>query len=237
MRITRWTAALLAVVGALSATQPGRADVITFVTPAGSATSGPVMAEADITTGAGTVTVVLKNLTVDPGDVAQNLSALTLTFSNAVGANSLSSSSSVERTVAGGGTYTPGSTVATGWLETSATSVLKVDDLGGAGPAHTIIGAPAGDNKYDSANNSIAGNKPHNLFLDETATFVVSAAGVTADTTVTAATFQFGTTDGAGLILGQASVPEPSVVTLSALSLLTFGTVAGLRRRIRRKAV
>jgi hypothetical protein len=239
MRIRAWAAALLTVIGSVSASQPGRANMIIFTTPTGSTTSGgSVSAEADVTTGAGTVTVTLKNLTVDPTSVAQNLSALTLAFNNAVGANSLSSSSSSERTVNGDGTFSDGPTVATGWVESSTTSTLKVDDLGagGAGPAHTLLGAPGPGGTY-STGGSIAGNGPHNPFLNQTATFMFSAAGVTANTNVTGATFQFGTKDGSDTVgSNRAAVPEPSVLALSALSLFAFGTVTGLRRRVHRKA-
>ena len=241
MRIKVWTAALLTVVGAISASRSGHADIVILATPTGFTSSGGLAsAEADVTIGAGTVTVTLKNLTVNPNSVAQNLSALTLAFSNPVGANSLTSSSGVERNVNGDGTFSDGSTVPTGWLESSTTSTLKVDDLGGAGPAHTLLGAPGVGGTY-STGGSINGNGPHNPFLNQTATFVFSAAGVTANTHLTGLTFQFGTAEGSDTVGGTtvsvaASVPEPSVLALSALSLFAFGTVTGLRRRVRRKA-
>jgi hypothetical protein len=193
-----------------------------------------VSAEADITTGAGTVTVVLKDLVVNPANAAECLSALTLTFSNAVGANSLSSSSAQERTVNSGGTFTDGGVVATGWLESSTTNTLKVDDLGGAGPSHTIVGAPGAGNLYSNANGSITGGS-HNPHLNQTATFVFSAAGVTANTHITAALFQFGTTDGSDTVTGvPVTVPEPSTLSFAALAMTLIGAAAWRRHRLRK---
>ena len=249
MRIGVWTAALLAVLGAVSASHPARASIITYITATGAATSGPVSAEADITTGAGTVTVVLKNLTVNPSDVAQNLSDFTLTFNNTVGTPTLTSSSADERYVNSDKTFTPGGTgVTTGW-QIDPKSVAKTDPMGwntsdllggtaNGGPAHTLLGAPGPGGTYSAAGGSIAGNDPHNPFLNQTATFMFSASGLTASTTVTAFTFSFGTTshvevEGVQTSSDAPAVPEPSVLALSALGLFAFGTVTGLRRRFR----
>jgi hypothetical protein len=227
-------ARILAAFAAISVPLAARADVITIMTPAGSMTSGgPVSAEADITTGAGTVTLILKDLVINPSSVAQNLSAFTMTFSDLVGANSLFSSSGVERTVNSNGSYSNGGSVATGWHESSTDSTLKVDVLsGGVGPMHTLIGAPGGSG-YTNAGGSIAGNGPHNPFLAETAMFTFSAAGVTSDTHISGVMFQFGTTDRTNTVVGTA-VPEPSVVSLTLVTLAVFGAGAGLRRRARR---
>ena len=50
------------------------ANVMTFVTPTGATTSGPVSASAVVTTGAGTVLIVLTDLQANPNDVAQLIS-------------------------------------------------------------------------------------------------------------------------------------------------------------------
>jgi hypothetical protein len=221
-----------------------RADIV-FLTPAGSSTSGgAVSAEADFTFGAGTVTVVLKNLTVDPKDVAQNLSALSFTLnSSSLGANSLSSSSSTVRTVAGDGTFspaTPGPSVSTGWDYSSSGTSITLDVLGSAvGPAHTLIGAP-GATDYDNAKGSIAGNGPHNPFLDQTATFNLAVANATASTSIMTdshgkpeLTFQFGTTDnGNQTSTIPGSVPEPySLVSCIGSAVTGLGLFVMARRR------
>ncbi len=209
-----------------------RAATITVFTPTGSA-------EADLTTGAGTVTLTLKNLTSNPEGVAQCLSAFWFTLSDPIGASSLTYSSGVERTVNSNHTYTTGNSVASGWAFSASGSTLKIDVLapGGVGPEHTIIGAPGKTNKYSSAGGSIAGNGPHNPFLGEAATFNFKVAGATSSTYVTMATFQFGTTDGSGLIAGSTPVfagvgaPLPAALWAGLSLLMCLGAAKAIRRR------
>ena len=218
---------------------------ISFVTPIGATTSGPVSARADLTTSLNTVQLTLTNLTVNPTDVAQNLSAFTFTLDGTFTAASLTSSSSTERSLddKNSGVYTDGTgTVAAGWAFTApSTNVLKVDVLTGVGhvgPTHTIIGAPAGDNEYDNANGSLAGNPPHNPFLNQVATFTFNVTGVTAQTSITSVLFQFGTTDGGDTVPGT-PVPHthPVPVPAAAWSGFSLLAVLGIGAAIRRKHV
>jgi hypothetical protein len=213
----------------LFASVPGvHANTITFVTPSGATTSGgPVDASATFTTGAGFVDITLTDLEANPKDVAQLLSDLDFVLSDGATMGTLASSSGQEITVASNGTFTLGSTVSTGWgLNNNVGGGLQLDALGFIGPEHLIIGPPGAGSMYSNANSSIAGNGPHNPFLNQTATFVVDVTGVTADTTITRATFSFGTTPGINV---PGTVPEPS----SLLSLLMLGG-AGLvfRKRL-----
>lgn len=196
------------------------ATFIEYVTPAGSMQNGlPVDALVDITTGAGTVSVTLENLEANPKSVAQNLSNLVIDFSVPVGVTSLTSSAGQEITVNSNGTFSLGGSVATGWALSSLTNAITLDDLaGGAAPAHTLIGPPDGSSLYSNANSSIAGNGPHNPFLNQTATFTISAAGVTANTTVTGLVFSFNTE--AGFNTTGVAVPEPSSLVLSGTGLV-----------------
>src|SRR5947208_3489671 len=81
-------------------------------------------------------------------------------------ASRLATSSGIERTIAGDGTFADGQSVATGWVLGVGGSTLSLNDLaaGGAGPSHLIIGGPDGSAVYSVANGSIAGNKAHNAF-------------------------------------------------------------------------
>ncbi len=207
------------------------ADTITFVTPVGSTAGGlPVNAEATFTTGAGTLMITLTNLLANPKSVVQAISDLAFVLSNGATSGTIAASSGQEIMIAADGTFTLGSGVATGWALNSTASGLQLTVVGTpTAPTHTIIGPPDGSNLYSNANNSIAGNIPHNPFLNQFATFILDIPGVTADTTITSATFSFGTA--AGTDVPGTPIPEPT-------SLLLFGSgLLGLAVAARRKLV
>ena len=122
-----------------------------------------------------------------------------------------------------------------GWVYSSAATDGALDVLTGpghAGPAHLIIGPPGGPT-YSNADGSIAGNGPHNPFLNQSASFTLTAPNVTSDTTITGVTFSFGTTEGANEIPGVpvAGVPEPGSIVLFATATGTLAGYFGWRRR------
>jgi PEP-CTERM motif-containing protein len=217
----------------MTAAAPAQALPVLFATPDGSTVGGlPVNAAATFDIASGTLDIVLSNLQTNPTSVVQNISDLF--FALSTGAATLDSSQGTERTVNQNKTFTDGNSVSTGWRLISATfdgvsgfelCVICSDGVNaGVGPAHTVIGGPAGDNKYDNANGSIAGNGPHNPFLAESATFHLSVAP---DAQVTGATFSFGTTAGSN-VPGQCErnctpVPEPaSLVILGSGFIVTL---------------
>lgn len=203
----------------------------TFTTTAGATAGAP-----------GTIGVTLNNLLSNPTDVSQLISDLRFTVGglSTTGA-SLTSSSGTELTVNANDTYVVGSPVPTGWdLSSPAASTLYLNVLGTpVGPEHLIIGGSSNGTfsggTYSNANGSIAGNLPHNPFLESGATFNIALAGVTTNTAITSAAFSFGTTPG---LLEVPGVPVPTgtpgagvpdggqSVLLLGLALMGLGTVA-----------
>jgi hypothetical protein len=172
--------------------QPCQASMVTFLTPTGATTSGgPVNASAVFTTSAGQLTITLTNLQANITDIAQALSAISFTLSS----GSLSPSSSNNPTVnlinIVNNVGVPAGTGPAGWAYSSTATAGNENDLaaGGAGPQHLIIGP----GPYTNANGSINNNGPHNPFINQTVTWTITGANISANTTVTAATFQFGT--------------------------------------------
>jgi hypothetical protein len=211
------------------------AGTVTFKTATGATETGgqAVNAQAVITTGAGQVGITLSNLLANPNDVAQLLSDFSFTLSGTTSGATLFSSSGQEITIASGGASSLGSTVAAGWILSSpSTGTYLLNDLAGgaAGPAHLIIGP----GPYTNANGSIAGNGPHNPFLNGSATFTLNITGVTADTTVSNVVFSFGTTPGDNVPGGSGpntTIPEPVSLSLVGGGLLALGL---LRKRMPR---
>jgi len=107
------------------------AATVTFVTPPGATTSGPVDASATFITSANQISVSLSNFQPNITDVAQALSDLSFVYSGSnLSGQLLSSSSGQEITVAGDGTFTTGGTVSTGWaLSSPASNALLLNVL------------------------------------------------------------------------------------------------------------
>jgi len=213
-----------------------QAGNVTYSTPSGSTVSGgPVDATAVFLIMNGMIDVTLKNLQGNPTSVGQLLSDLSFTLGNGgslIGA-SLSSSLGQEITVNSNGSSTLGAAVPTGWAFTSSGTTTGTLNLlvTSTTPTHLIIGPPGLGSIYSNADGSIAGNKPHNPFLNGSATFAITGPGITSSTTITSATFSFGTTPGVN-VNGVPRVPEPSAALLLGLGTLGLMGLATASRKL-----
>ena len=227
--MTRSLLAVLAFSGVASASS------ITLNTAPGATAGGQaISASATVNITGGTVSITLSDTLANPTDAGQLLSDFDFVLSSGQTVATLSSSSGLERMVAGNGTYTDGSTVATGWGIDNLGGGIRLHVLGTPiGPAHTVIGGPDGSNVYSNANGSIAGNGAHNPFLVGPVTFTLAVAGVTADTTVTGGYFSFGTTEGNNVPFtprtSESPTPEPLSSALVGTGLIS---VFFLRRKV-----
>jgi len=220
---------LLVLTAALSS-----ANTISWMTPAGSLAAGqPVKASAIVVTENGSITLFLRDLLANPTSVGQLVSDFSFTLSSTP-----TSALNTTSTPSGSLIYIGGSgpLVIDPWNLTSIGAKITLESLNSSGPSQVIIGP----GPYTNANGSIDGNGAHNPFLDQTATFTFSVAGITADTSVTGATFGFGTTRDASLVPGICSdcdgvrttgeVPEPWSAFLIGGGLLAVGILGKFRR-------
>lgn len=211
---------LLGIVG--SAAAPASAASAFFFTPTGATAGGqPVNATVDVTTSAGRVDVVVQNQQANPRSIIQAVSGLFLTLEGGPTGGSIFSSSGNERAIAASGTFADLGPAATGWGYSNDGTTVRLNVLGTqTAPEHLVIGPPDSFNVYANANDSIAGNVPHNPFLGLSATFRLDLPDVSAATRVLGVVFQFGTAPGNNV--PGTDVPEPAttLACLAALPLL-----------------
>ena len=217
-----------------AAAVPCRADFIScYQTQPGAVNpkdGKPVNASATFAADGTTLTITLTNLEADPISVSQNISGLFFTFTTGETAGTLVSSTADFIQIGRQHSVTASGAGSTGWdLLTDFSGGLKLNLLGSdAVPAHTIIGPPGMDGLYDSANGSLAGNRPHNPFIDQAATFILNVP-ISQDTRIDEVIFSFGTAPGQDAT-GSPPVPEPASILLLGTGLSWFV----LRHRNRR---
>lgn len=202
------------------------ANVVTVTSPVASAT---------ITTDPGSVSVILTNNIQNPSDPVDILTGFTFTLSDTLGTNALVSSGGSQLTVHPDGTYVVGFGGATDW---GLSSVGKTFNLstGSLGWNEGIIGFSDAGN-YTSGAYSAAGSWILSLhpYFESGTMFNLAAAGVTADTTVTDATFYFYGEPSTGTItVNPTSVPDSgATVALLGLGLVGLTVPRRIKNGIR----
>jgi hypothetical protein len=183
-------------------------------------------ASATVTTGAGTVTVVLTDTQANPRSAGDLLSNFHIALPGSP--TGLTQNNQPLITVnSNTGPYTT-STGTTQWEVSTSGGVITLDVFSHAVPINMIIGPPDSSGNYSNGNASVVDGH-FSPYINGTGTFVFSDTSITAATALpTSVTFSFGTMLNESTLTG--FVPLPPAALLFGTALVGMG-ILGRRRR------
>ena len=237
---------LLVAVGCALALQPAGAATVTL-SGTGTGSDGALGASAVFTTNTGFLSVTLSNTLASSviRSAGQTVSDLSFTLSNAPGTLGATTAMGQLANIGAGGTVSNvlGSPVR--WLGQGAPppggqgsfsivgNTITLEALGGGQPSQLLL--PAGG-PYTNANASITGGQ-FSPFVVGPIAFTLALSGVTANTTITAATFSFGTGPDTLISVVPGGTPVVTAVPLpGTLPLFATGLLGLWALRRKRKA-